>query len=218
MVTDGEKYSQEEKGQSDNKGSQRIKRECDDLVQDMKANEEISEKVAEFLEDGEVKLPKFYHVLKTHKLPLDLADPPSWLESNGYPVRGIISGIGGPTEKLSGFVEHFLQTGMRQLPTFMKDTKHALKIVEEINEKVESGELSLDGVGLATLDLEKMYNNMTEEVGVAACKRYLETRTSSGMDDDEVSPRSLLKAFRIISLNSIKRSTIRRGVLEQASS
>ena len=72
--------------------SQRIKRECDDLVQDMKANEEISEKVAEFLEDGEVKLPKFYHVLKTHKLPLDLADPPSWLESNGYPVRGIISG------------------------------------------------------------------------------------------------------------------------------
>ena len=78
----------------------------------------------------------------------------------------------------------------------MKDTKHALKIVEEINEKVESGELSLDGVGLATLDLEKMYNNMTEDVGVAACKRYLETRTSSGMDDDEVSPRSLLKALK----------------------
>ena len=43
----------------------------------------------------------------------------------------------------------------------MKDAKHALQIIEEINRKVADGELSLDGVGLATLDLEKMYNNMT---------------------------------------------------------
>ena len=47
-----------------------------------------------------------------------------------------------------------------------------------------------------------MYNNMTEEVGVAACKRYLETRISSGMDDDEVSPRSLLKALQICIQNN----------------
>ena len=37
---------------------------------------------------------------------------------------------------------------------------------------------------------------MTEEVGVAAFKSYLETRTSSGMDEDKVSARSLLKALK----------------------
>ena len=65
------------------------------------------------------------------------------------------------------------------------------------NTQIRNGELSLDGVGLATLDLEKMYINMTEEVGVAACKNYLETRIPVGMDEDLVSPRSLLKALKI---------------------
>ena len=116
-----------------------IKRECNDLVQDMQANDEISEKIAEFLLDGEVKLPKFYHVLKTHKLPSEIEDPSSWLENEGYPIRGIISGRGGPTERLAGFVEHFLQAGMRDLPTFMKDTKHALQIIEDINEQIRNG-------------------------------------------------------------------------------
>ena len=48
----------------------------------------------------------------------------------------------------------------------MNDTKHALQLIEEINEQVDGNEISLDGVGLATLDLVQMYNNMTEEVGV----------------------------------------------------
>ena len=48
------------------------------------------------MEDGEVNLPKYYHVLKTHKLATEVRDPSSWLETNGYPVRGMISGRGAP--------------------------------------------------------------------------------------------------------------------------
>ena len=57
----------------------------------------------------------------------------------------------------------------------MNDTKHALQLIEEINAKVERNETSLDGVGLATLDLGQMKNNMTEEVGYPACKGWKET-------------------------------------------
>ena len=114
----------------------------DEVVSSMVRNGEISEKVSEFLQNGEAKLSKFYHLLKTHNIPIELDKPADWLEENGYPVRGIISCKGAPTEKLAGLVDHFLQPGMKQLPSFLKDTKHTLQVVEDINEKIESGEFS----------------------------------------------------------------------------
>ena len=69
-----------------------------------------------------------------------------------------------------------MQPGMTKLPSFLKDTKHVLQIVEEINEKIDNGEVSLDRVGLITLDVEKMYNTMTEELALGGTKRYLDQR------------------------------------------
>jgi hypothetical protein len=164
----------------------------------MLRKEEIPEKVAEFLVNGESKLSKYYHLLKTHKIPTEVSDASSWMETHGYPIRGIISCRRSPTERLGGFVDYFLQTGMRSLPSFMNDTKHALQLIEEINAKVERNETSLDGVGLATLDLVQMYNNMTEEVGYQACKNFLEENDSQGVErEDSVSSESVLKALRI---------------------
>ena len=184
--------------------SKEIKKQCDILVQDMLRKEEIPEKVAEFLMSGKSKLSKYYHLIKTHKIPTEVSDPSSWMEANGYPVRGIISCRGSPTERLGGFDDHFLQSCIRNLPSFMNDTKHALQLIEEINEKVDKNELSLDGVGLATLDLVQMYNNMTEEVGIRACQNYLEGKDSNGVDEDEdyVSSESILKALRICIQNN----------------
>ena len=67
-----------------------------------------------------------------------------------------MSGCGAPTERLSGFVDHFLQPGMQNLDTFLKDTKHTLQIIEGINDKIYGGEVSLEGVGLVTLDVDSM--------------------------------------------------------------
>jgi hypothetical protein len=39
----------------------------------------------------------------------------------------------------------------------LQDTKHTLKIIENINEKIDKQEFSLDGVGLLTLDIEKFH-------------------------------------------------------------
>ena len=82
----------------------------------------------------------------------------------------------------------------------MKDTKHVLQIIEEINDKIEAGECSLDGVGLATLDLEKMYNNMTEEVGTEACKTYLQSRSVD--EKESMSTNSILKALELCIRNN----------------
>ena len=184
--------------------SKEIKQKNDILVQEMCSKGEISEKVAEFLVSGEAKLPSFHHLLKTHKIPLDVENPSSWLETHGYPIRGIISCKGGPTERLAGFVDHFLQPGMRNLASFLQDTKHTLKIIEDINEKIDKKELSLEGVGLLTLDLEKMYTNMTEDLGTGASKRFLDKKNQLVAENDEklVTAGSILKALNLCIKNN----------------
>lgn len=150
-----------------------------------------------------------------------MEDPSEWLEEKGFPIRGIISGRGASIERLAGFVDHFLQPGMTGLPTFLKDTKHTLQVIEELNNKIENEELSLEGVALITLDVDKMYNNITEDLGRGACKKYLETRNSQGglnvsnLDENSVSTSSILKALDIcmktISSNLMTRFTTKWG-------
>ena len=85
----------------------------------------MSEPVAFFLQSGRKKLSSFYHPLKTHKIPENLDNPNDWLNDNYYPLQGIISGQGTPTERLEGFVHYFLQPGMKELPSFLYKTQFA---------------------------------------------------------------------------------------------
>ena len=49
-----------------------------------------------------------------------------------------------------------------------------LQIIDEINLKIEKNEVSLDGVALVTLDVESMYNNMSDVLAGGAAKEFLE--------------------------------------------
>ena len=69
-------------------------------------------------------------------------------------------------------MDFFLQPGMKQLPSFIQDTKHVLQIIDEINQKIEKDEVSLDGVAMVTLDVESMYNNMTKDLAGGATKEF----------------------------------------------
>ena len=90
----------------------------------------------------------------------------------------------------------------------MQDTKHTLQVIEDINNKIDSGELSLDGVGVVTLDVESMYKNMSEELGTAASKEYLNSRVvqggGNGVDSDEmkVKTESILGALDLCIKNN----------------
>ena len=198
-----------------------IKKQCTDLVVDMQRRKEISDSVADYLLSGEVKLSNFYHLVKTHSLPADSQAAQEWLDEKGFPIRGIISGVGAPTEKLAGLVDHFLQPGMAGLPTFLKDTKHTLQLIDGLNEKIERGELSLDGVSLVTLDIDKMYNNMTEDLGHTAVRKFLDSRAQKLhlIDSDEklVKSSSIIEALSICLKNNIfqfngKRYKQKKGV------
>ena len=79
--------------------SSEVKKENDILVQKMIENDEISDKVGEFLMSGGDKLSKFYHLLKTHNIPTHVDNPSQWLQENGFLIRGIISGRGSPKER-----------------------------------------------------------------------------------------------------------------------
>ena len=62
-----------------------VKAKCDRLVQNMFIQDEISENVSTFLQSGQADMPKFYHLLKTHKIPVDLNDPTVWLKTLTHP-------------------------------------------------------------------------------------------------------------------------------------
>ena len=178
-----------------------MKAENDKLVNKMLSGGEISDKVANFLLHGDQKLSNFYHLIKTHKIPPTSEDP------GQLPVRGIISARSSPLERLAGLVDYFLKPGMENLPTFLQDTKHVLQILEQINEKVDKGEVSLDGVGLVSLDIESMYSNMSLDLGSSACKEYLDSRYSNNsiVDDQEslkVTTKSILDALELCVKNN----------------
>ena len=76
--------------------------------------------------------------------------------------------------------------------------KTCITYYSDINEKIDRGEFSLEGVGLITLDVEKMYNTMTEELALAGTRSYLE-RVSQDID---VHPESILKGLDICLKNN----------------
>ena len=175
-----------------------MKSENDKLVNSMLKKDEISENVANFLVHGDQKLSNFYHLIKTHKIPPS-SDPPSNL-----PLRGIISARSSPLERLAGLVDYFLKPGMENLPTFLQDTKHVLLEVDELNKRIEQGEVSLNGVALVSLDIESMYTNMSLELGKSACKEFLDSRSTSTGDPDmlKVSTWSILEALDLCVKNN----------------
>ena len=124
-----------------------------------------------------------------------MENPSEWLDTHGYPLRGIISANGGPTERIAGFVDFFLQPGMKNLPSFIQDTKHLLQIIEEINLKIENEEVSLSGVAIVTLDVVSLYNNMTEDLAGGACKEFLEGGRGGDPEMLKVKSESILKAL-----------------------
>ena len=93
---------------------------------------------------------------------------------------------------------------MKCLPTFLQDTKHTLEIIEEMNDKIDAGELSLEGVAVVSLDIVSMYNNMSEDLGTEACKEYLESRICPEAGKESfVSTSALLAALELCLHNNV---------------
>ena len=64
------------------------------------------------------RTPIFYGIPKIHKI--------------NSPLRPIVSGFDSPTDNLSKYVTHYLQPLTDKLPSFIKDTKHFLQLINDI--------------------------------------------------------------------------------------
>lgn len=98
--------------------------------------------------------PYFYIILKVHK---DLVHSP------GHPI---IAGIYGLSSGPEDYVDSFLQSLVKQLPAYVKDTGHILEILEKCRWKNDYLWLSLD--------VSSLYTYIPHEAGLQALRYFLE--------------------------------------------
>ncbi len=98
---------------------------------------------------------RFYTIPKIHK--------------QHHPGCPIISANECPTEKISRYVDHFLNPLAKQVPTYIKDTTHLLDILRKLNH------VSPNSI-LVTADVSALYTSIPHIEGLAAIREALSTR------------------------------------------
>ena len=123
------------------------------VIKEMYINNFIDGKTKEWLlqTQNPPRIPEFYTLTKIHK---------------PKPVgRPIISGCGGPTEKISAFVDQLLQPIAKNQKSYIKDTTDFINFIE--NKKFPEETL------LVTMDVTSLYTNIPQEEGTQiVCKAY----------------------------------------------
>lgn len=83
--------------------------------------------------------------------------------SISVPGRPIISGIGTLTEGLSGYVDCILNPLLHKIPSYLQDSTHFLRIINNM------GTLPTEAL-LVIMDVTSQYTNIPHEEGARACK------------------------------------------------
>ena len=131
----------------------------------------IDKPTAEYLLPPQmVRTQEMYFLKKIHK------NPPS--------ARPIFSRCRDPTEKISAYLDHWLQPLAKSLPSYIKDPKKFVKYIE-------STKLPKDCI-LCTLDVFSLYTNIPAEDGIHATLQAIENRENK---DPLCPPTSWLKSF-----------------------
>jgi len=104
------------------------------------------------------RIPELYTLTKIHK-PTPIGRP-------------IVSGSGGPTERISSFVDSFLQTIAKKQESYIKDTTHFINFIE--NTPLP------DNAILVSLDVcSQLYTNIPQEEGINVVCQYYEEHYQS---------------------------------------
>ena len=140
----------------------KIAKQSNLLVEDIYKKGHINENTKNWaiINPNLVRPQQFYHLPKIHKT---LSNPPG---------RPIVSGSGGPTEKLSKLVDHWLQDTVKSLPSYVKDSTHMLNIIENWN--THNGPFPAN-TKLITIDVVGLYTNIPHNELETAIMHYLST-------------------------------------------
>ena len=122
-------------------------------VSSMVTSKEISQKTADYLILETPRTPNFYLLPKIHKNKI----PP--------PGRPIVSANGCPSERISQFVDHFIQPLVQKLPSYLRDSTHLINILKDL--------CLPENAILASLDVTSLYTNIPNLEGIQATGAYL---------------------------------------------
>ncbi|XP_070174345.1 uncharacterized protein [Littorina saxatilis] len=136
---------------------------------------------AKHLNKSQVQQPKLYLLPKIHK-------PDS-------PGRPIVSACSCPTEHLSQYLDHLLQPIVQTLPSYIKDTTHALHLLGEINNNP-----SFHPNLLFTMDVCSLYTSIPHSDGLQALQFFLDNRSVR----DPPTPILLRLAELVLTLNTFE--------------
>ena len=129
------------------------------IVNTLFTNGHIDSMTYKWLNQGQnpPSIPEFYTLTKIHK--------PS-------PVgRPIVSGSGGPTERILSFVDSLLRPIAQKQESYIKNTTHFVNFIE--NTKLP------DKAVLATLDVCSLYTNIPQEEGINVICHYYDEHYQS---------------------------------------
>ena len=114
---------------------------------------QISQNTSNYLTTDIDRTPQFYLLPKIH---INLHNPPG---------RPIVSGSGGPTEKISQFVDHFIRPLVQLSDSYIRDSTHMINILNKFN-------MSPDML-LCTLDIASLYTIIPHNEGIQSIKEFL---------------------------------------------
>ena len=113
----------------------------------------------DFLEFKETNMPRtqqLYFLKKIHKNPIA--------------VGPMVSGCGGPREKISQLIDLQLQPYVSKIKFYIKDSGHMIRLIENLT--------LLSNYILATIDVKALYLNIPHEEGIKATE-YTTTKTQT---------------------------------------
>lgn len=114
---------------------------------------QLDESIVKYLyPDKHPRTPVLYCLKKIHK--------------ENQSLRPIVSGCDSPTERISHYISTILTPIAKQQKSYLKDTKHLLQIIDELD---NVGEDTL----LCTADVGAMYSNIPHEEGISAAMEAL---------------------------------------------
>ncbi len=112
----------------------------------------------------------------------------------GNPGRPIVSACNCPTEHISSFLHDIFIPIVENLPTFVKDTTHALNILE-IFEPENKADFKL-----FTLDVTALYTSIPNQDAMIALKHFLDRRPNPYIQTDII----LRLAELVLTLNTFQ--------------
>ena len=118
-------------------------------INNLKNENLLTSKTANSYLEQKIKTPEFHLLPKTHKA--------------NNPGRPVISSVNCYTSRISEFVDYYLQSEVKKLKSYVKDTTDFIKKIEAINHVS-------DDFYLVSLDFRSLYTNISHKEGIEAVK------------------------------------------------